>query len=123
MRRRHRSAKGAVRFVDNTNGALEGRWNVPRRFGPHPDRRMTKVCALTLGLTTMAVVVLLTVTPATAVPGPIYSLAIDPETPTVLFAGGANGVFKSADGGVTWSAAPIASATRLGGRFLNGTPG
>jgi len=71
----------------------------------------------------MAVLVLLTVAPASAVLGPIYSLAIDPETPTVLLAGEAIGVFKSEDRGETSSAAPIASATRLGGRFLNGTSG
>lgn len=95
----------------------------PDGSGPHRDRRMTKVRALALGLTTMAVLVLLTVAPASAVLGPIYSLAIDPETPTVLLAGEAIGVFKSEDRGETSSAAPIASATRLGGRFLNGTSG
>src|SRR5438876_12230235 len=53
------------------------------------------------------VVAVLRAAPAYAVSGPIYSLAIDPVTPTVLFAGGANGVFKSVDGGATWSATPI----------------
>jgi hypothetical protein len=35
---------------------------------------------------------------------PVYALAIDPKTPTTLYAGG-HGVLKSTDGGVTWSAA------------------
>ena len=38
----------------------------------------------------------------------VYSLAIDPQTPTTLYAGtGANGIFKSVDGGVTWSDAEL----------------
>src|SRR3989442_2207619 len=49
------------------------------------------------------VVAVLRAAPAYPVSGPIYSLAIDPVTPTVLFAGGANGMFKSVDGGAMWS--------------------
>jgi YVTN family beta-propeller protein len=36
---------------------------------------------------------------------PIWALAIDPATPTILYAGTNSGVFKSTDGGGTWSAA------------------
>ena len=32
------------------------------------------------------------------------ALAIDPQTPTTLYAGGTGGVFKSTDGGESWSA-------------------
>ena len=34
----------------------------------------------------------------------IYTLAVDPVTPTILYAGTGGGVFKSTDGGGTWSA-------------------
>src|SRR5439155_13478532 len=34
----------------------------------------------------------------------VYALAIDPVTPTTLYAGTRGGVFKSTDGGVSWSA-------------------
>jgi photosystem II stability/assembly factor-like uncharacterized protein len=37
--------------------------------------------------------------------GVIWALAIDPETPTTLYAGTFGGVFKSRDGGGSWSAA------------------
>jgi photosystem II stability/assembly factor-like uncharacterized protein len=35
---------------------------------------------------------------------PIFSLAIDPHVPTTLYAGTSEGVWKSTDGGLTWSA-------------------
>jgi len=38
-----------------------------------------------------------------ASPG-IYALAIDPSSPTTLYAGGGFGVFKSSDGGANWAA-------------------
>ena len=34
----------------------------------------------------------------------VWALAIDPSTPTTLYAGTWNGVFKSINGGTTWSA-------------------
>ena len=37
--------------------------------------------------------------------GRIYALAIDPQTPATLYAGTSVGVFKSSDGGGSWSAA------------------
>ncbi|MGQ9568633.1 MAG: hypothetical protein ACUVWW_11370, partial [Anaerolineae bacterium] len=36
--------------------------------------------------------------------GTIYALAIDPATPTTLYAGTWGGVFKSTNGGGNWSA-------------------
>ena len=36
---------------------------------------------------------------------PVFSLAIDPQNTSTLYAGGYSGVFKSADGGKSWSAA------------------
>lgn len=35
----------------------------------------------------------------------VYDLAIDPVTPTILYAGTPSGVYKSMDGGATWNAA------------------
>ncbi|HEV8718140.1 MAG TPA: hypothetical protein VGX03_35655 [Candidatus Binatia bacterium] len=49
---------------------------------------------------------------ATASPGhwttglsgnPIYALAVDPSNPEVVYAGGHGGIFKSTDGGITWT--------------------
>ena len=43
----------------------------------------------------------------------VYALAIDPSTPATLYAGAANnysgwgGVFKSTDGGNSWTGAPV----------------
>ena len=37
----------------------------------------------------------------------VRSLAIDPATPTTLYAGTDGGVFKSTDGGGSWSAASV----------------
>jgi photosystem II stability/assembly factor-like uncharacterized protein len=37
--------------------------------------------------------------------GAIVALAIDPQTPTTLYAGTYDGVFQSTDGGASWSAA------------------
>jgi hypothetical protein len=37
--------------------------------------------------------------------GDVSALAIDPDTPRTLYAGGSGGVFKSTDGGDTWGAA------------------
>jgi photosystem II stability/assembly factor-like uncharacterized protein len=34
---------------------------------------------------------------------PVFSLAIDPETPTTIFAGTFDGVFKSTDGAMSWT--------------------
>jgi hypothetical protein len=39
--------------------------------------------------------------------GTINALAIDPKTPTTLYAGTEGGVFKSTDGGEAWSAVNI----------------
>src|SRR5205823_14592254 len=36
--------------------------------------------------------------------GTVTALAIDPQTPATLYAGTGGGVFKSTDGGATWSA-------------------
>ena len=36
--------------------------------------------------------------------GPVNALALDPVTPTTLYAGTGGGVFKSTDGGANWSA-------------------
>src|SRR5438105_1975446 len=36
--------------------------------------------------------------------GDVRALAIDPQTPTTLYAGTLNGVFKSTDGGASWTA-------------------
>ncbi len=35
---------------------------------------------------------------------PVYALAMDPETPSTLYAGTAGGVFRSTDGGDSWTA-------------------
>jgi photosystem II stability/assembly factor-like uncharacterized protein len=35
--------------------------------------------------------------------GPVWSLAIDPSAPTTLYAGGQGGVWKSVDGGASWT--------------------
>ena len=44
------------------------------------------------------------VPPDNETPRPILALAIDPSTPSILYAGTANaGLFKSVDGGATWS--------------------
>jgi photosystem II stability/assembly factor-like uncharacterized protein len=40
----------------------------------------------------------------------LYSLAIDPVTPTTLYAGVGTGVFKSTDGGVSWSVTAVKDA-------------
>ena len=37
----------------------------------------------------------------------VRALAIDPQTPTTLYAGTVGGVFKSSDGGVSWTASVI----------------
>ena len=50
--------------------------------------------------------------------GEIYTLAIDPATPTILYAGTINGVFKSTNGGGTWSIAN----TGLTGASIYGYP-
>src|SRR5437016_4227102 len=44
-------------------------------------------------------------TASDGLPGnPVFQLAIDPQTPTTLYAsGGVDGAFKSVDGGRTWS--------------------
>ena len=34
---------------------------------------------------------------------PVFSLAIDPKTPTTVYAGTFDGVLKSPDGGGTWT--------------------
>jgi photosystem II stability/assembly factor-like uncharacterized protein len=34
----------------------------------------------------------------------VFSLAIDPQNPNTLYAGGGAGVFKTTDGGASWSA-------------------
>src|SRR2546422_10610501 len=46
----------------------------------------------------------------------INALAIDPQTPTTLYAGtSGHGVFKSADGGGNWSAVTTGLSTPYGG--------
>lgn len=45
----------------------------------------------------------------------VLALAIDPKTPTTLYAGTVGGVFKSTDGGATWSS----RNTGLGSRFIH----
>ena len=35
--------------------------------------------------------------------GPVLSIAIDPATPSTIYAGTYGGVFKSTDSGATWS--------------------
>jgi photosystem II stability/assembly factor-like uncharacterized protein len=37
------------------------------------------------------------------IPLPAYSLAIDPKTPSILYAGTSSGVYKSLDGGASWN--------------------
>ena len=62
-------------------------------------------------------VLILWIMAAWAVPGmsqsaapanPVASLAIDPTTPTTLYAGTPIGVFKSTNGGITWSVPAMA---------------
>jgi len=38
--------------------------------------------------------------------GLIHTIEIDPNQPNVIYAGGAGGIFKSYDSGVTWSNLP-----------------
>ncbi|MEO6323276.1 MAG: hypothetical protein ABIT01_17755 [Thermoanaerobaculia bacterium] len=42
----------------------------------------------------------------------VYALVIDPATPTKLYAGGSDGVFKSTDAGVRWNAASMGLPSR-----------
>ncbi len=43
----------------------------------------------------------------------VFSLAVDPKTPTTLYAGTTSGLYQSPDGGATWSASPIGFSGRL----------
>ena len=57
------------------------------------------------------VVAALGAAPVCAAPGPIFALAVDPMTPVTVYAGGANGTFKSTDGGATWSLTELTDPT------------
>src|SRR2546422_11201549 len=53
----------------------------------------------------------------------INALAIDPQTPTTLYAGtSGHGVFKSADGGGNWSAVNTGLTTPYGAIWVNALP-
>src|SRR5438876_11293942 len=53
----------------------------------------------------------------------INALAIDPQTPTTLYAGtSGHGVFKSTDGGGNWSAVNTGLTTLYGGVVVNTLP-
>src|SRR5438094_875201 len=46
--------------------------------------------------------------------GPVYTLALHPQTATTVYAGTCGGgVFKSTDGGATWSASGLTDASVL----------
>jgi photosystem II stability/assembly factor-like uncharacterized protein len=47
--------------------------------------------------------------------GPLWEVAVDPQTPTTVYAAGSAGVWKSYDGGASWSASN-AGRSRLGVR-------
>jgi hypothetical protein len=68
---------------------------------------MSGMRALRLGLAVVIVVLVLGAVPA-------YSaLAIDPLTPTTLYAGTSGGVFKSTNGGASWSASGLINVSAL----------
>ena len=47
-------------------------------------------------------------------PGPVYALALDPESPMELFAGTASGLFQSNDAGGHWVPFPAPGAIPAG---------
>ena len=49
--------------------------------------------------------------PATSVPTVVYSLARDPSSPTSVWAGADDGVYRSTDDGVNWAIAGSATGT------------
>lgn len=66
----------------------------------HLCKQLTHLLAVVGTLLTFAV-------PAWSQTGAVTTLAIDPATPTTLYAGTSRGVFKSTDGGATWSATTL----------------
>src|SRR2546422_5496427 len=72
---------------------------------------MTDIRTFRWVLASVLVLTALKAAPASPAPGPTDALAIDPVTPTVLFAGAANGTFKSTNGGATWSVTGLTTPT------------
>src|SRR3989449_3553889 len=68
---------------------------------------MNGMRALRLGLAVVIAVLVLRAVPAHS------ALAIDPLTPTTLYAGTSGGVFKSTDGGASWSASGLINVSAL----------
>ena len=67
-------------------------------------------------LATIALIVLLRAVPAYPVTGPIFALAVDPKTPTILYAATGSGVAKSTDGGLTWNDTALTTRERRASR-------
>src|SRR5882724_701971 len=76
---------------------------------------MRAMRALGLVLAVVTAVLVLRAVPAYSSHGGVMvtALAIDPLTPTTLYAGTAGGVFKSTDGGASWSAIGLINVTAL----------
>ena len=53
--------------------------------------------------------------------GPVNAIAIDPSTPTTLYAGMSAGVFKSIDSGATWAAANTGLTFKISALAINPT--
>ena len=85
----------------------------PNTVAPMPSPILT--ASPTVALTsTPADVQTPTPMPATPAGGQVLALAIDPVTPTTIYAGGSGGVSKSTDAGANWTA----SNTGLTGTFV-----
>src|SRR5882724_10756771 len=76
---------------------------------------MRAMRALGLVLAVVTAVLVLRAVPAYSSHGGVMvtALAIDPLTPTTLYAGTAGGVFKSMDGGASWSAIGLINVSAL----------
>src|SRR3989442_497617 len=85
---------------------------VPRRFGRRVTDQMSRSLMSVRPFLASVVLVVLTAAPAFPSHGAesIAALAIDPKTPTTVYAGTSDrGVFKSIDGGANWSATGLAN--------------
>src|SRR5262245_18671171 len=100
----------------------------PRRYGARPPADRGKgsrsiMGARWLGVVTFAALCALLAPPASAgvniwtgtgpEGGTISNLAIDPAVPSTMYAGGDAGIFRSTNGGRSWSAVAVPSSCSL----------
>ena len=96
MRRRRHNGMRAIRSVAGAID-IEERSDAGREIRRLTNGSKNKMQRLGSVLPTIALIFLLKAAPAYPAPGPIFTLAVDPMNPATLYAGGANGTFKSVD--------------------------